>query len=142
RSGLRTGARSRRPTTAIILEGFGESCHPGIAAPVALICSSPRAPGTGVQRLHQHGEFMPVDYINALTRNANGGTELMARALGSRLNPELLDHFQIIASRVRELDETRIRIFWAHDHPGDPASEHLQNGGFQQYERLVFVSNW
>jgi UDP-glucose:(glucosyl)LPS alpha-1,2-glucosyltransferase len=85
---------------------------------------------------------MPIDYLNDLTRNANGGTEQMARALESRLSPELLDKFQIIPSRVRELDQTRIRIFWAHDLPGDLASEHLKHSGYQQYERLVFVSNW
>ena len=85
---------------------------------------------------------MPIDYVTDLTRNANGGTEQMARALESRLNPALLDRFQIIASRVRDLDPTRVRIFWAHDLPGDRASEHLKQDGYQQYERLVFVSNW
>lgn len=85
---------------------------------------------------------MPIDYKHELTRNAKGGTELMAQALESRLDPKLLDKFQIVPSRVRNLDETRIRIFWAHDLPGDPESEFLKNGGYNKFERLVFASNW
>jgi hypothetical protein len=38
---------------------------------------------------------------NELNRNAMGGTELMQLGLTSRLPKELLDEFQIIASRVQ-----------------------------------------
>lgn len=85
---------------------------------------------------------MPIDYKHELTRNAKGGTELMSQALESRLDPRLLDKFQIIPSRIRTLDDSRIRIFWAHDLPGDPESEFLKNGGFNKFEKLVFASNW
>lgn len=85
---------------------------------------------------------MPIDYKHEMTRNAKGGTELMAQALESRLDSKLLDKFQIVPSRVRNLDESRVRIFWAHDLPGDPESEFLKNGGFNKFERLVFASNW
>ena len=85
---------------------------------------------------------MPIDYRNEETKNARGGTQLMAQALEARLKPEILDRFHIIASRAGALDPNRIRVFWAHDLPGDPASDHLKEGGHGQYERLVFVSNW
>lgn len=74
---------------------------------------------------------------------AMGGTELMKYGLDARLPQDLLDNFQIFASRVEEdLDPSRIRVLWLHDLPGDPASEHLKNGGWNKFHRLVFVSNW
>lgn len=78
-----------------------------------------------------------------LSQTAMGGTELMKYGLIDRLPKDLLENFQIFASRVEEpLDETKIRILWLHDLPGDPASEHLKNGGWEKFHRLVFVSNW
>ena len=47
---------------------------------------------------------------NELDRNAHGGTELMKYGLAERLDPELLNQFQIIPSRVREIDETKQQI--------------------------------
>lgn len=80
---------------------------------------------------------------DSLSVKAMGGTELMKYGLEQRLPTELLENFQIFASRVEEaLDETKIRILWLHDLPGDPASEHLKNGGWEKFHRLVFVSNW
>lgn len=85
---------------------------------------------------------MPIQYVTDLTKNAMGGTEIMARGLEERLDPKLLDKFNIIPSRVRELDDSRINILWLHDLPGDPESDHLKNGGYNKFEKLVFVSNW
>lgn len=80
---------------------------------------------------------------DSLAVNANGGTELMKRGLGQRIDPELLKEFQIFVSRVEEEpDETKLRIYWLHDLPGDPASEHLKNGGWKKFHKLVFASNW
>jgi UDP-glucose:(glucosyl)LPS alpha-1,2-glucosyltransferase len=81
-------------------------------------------------------------YRNELTLNAQGGTELMGQGLESRLSPELHEDFQIFFSRVRNLDKTKIPILYCHDLPGDPESEHLANGGWQRYRKIVFVSNW
>ena len=65
---------------------------------------------------------------NELTQNAMGGTELMATWLKERLNPELEKQFQIICSRVREIDENR--IYHSTPHRGlqilVPVFEHLQ----------------
>lgn len=77
-----------------------------------------------------------------LSKNANGGTEMMKRGLESRLDPNLLDHFHITASRFRGTMPGKIELYWLHDLPPDPESAHLANGGWNQFEKLVFVSNW
>ena len=58
------------------------------------------------------------------------------------LPPELLSQFQIIHSRVREIDASKKKIYVLHDLPGDPEVEHLKNGGWQRFDKLVFVSYW
>jgi UDP-glucose:(glucosyl)LPS alpha-1,2-glucosyltransferase len=81
--------------------------------------------------------------INETNKNARGGTELMAEGLRSRLPAELLEKFQIISSRVRNLDMSKYRILWLHDLPEDPESQQaLQNDGWKNFHRLVFVSHW
>lgn len=79
---------------------------------------------------------------NETNINAMGGSEIIATNLASRLDQNLLKEFQIVNSRVRELDESKVRIFIAHDLPGDPESEFLKNGGWDKFHILVFVSNW
>jgi hypothetical protein len=44
--------------------------------------------------------------------------------------------------KLFDIDETKIRILWQHDLPGDPESEHLKNGGHDRFHKIVFVSNW
>ena len=79
---------------------------------------------------------------NELSVNAKGGTELMLEALHQKIPQDLLQYFQIIPSRVRDVDDSKIKIYWLHDLPGDPESEHLRNGGWNRFDKLVFVSNW
>lgn len=83
-----------------------------------------------------------VSVNDEVSAKAMGGTELMGSRLESSIDPELLSNFQIIRSRVRDLDETKVRILWLHDLPGDPESQHLANGGWKKFHKLVFVSNW
>lgn len=85
---------------------------------------------------------MSVFATDELSANANGGTELMKRNLEAQLDPELLKHFHITASRYRGGDPDKINLYWLHDLPGDPESAHLANGGWNQFEKLIFVSNW
>lgn len=80
--------------------------------------------------------------VNEVSKNSKGGTELMRVGLESRLDPVLVEDFQIIPSRVRELDESKIRVLWLHDLPGDPECDHLKNGGHEKFHQLVCVSNW
>lgn len=79
-----------------------------------------------------------------ISKNSKGGSELMLRGLYSRMDRELLKKYQIIMSRIPEkgLDDSRVRIFWCEDLPGDPASEHLKNGGWNKFHKIVFASNW
>lgn len=84
---------------------------------------------------------MPIT-TDELSKNALGGTELMKYGLRDRLGEEFLEDFQIICSRVRELDESKIRVLWCHDLPEDPESKHLANGGWKKFHKIVFVSNW
>jgi len=80
---------------------------------------------------------------NEISKNANGGTELAKRKLASILDPDILDDFQIVSSRVRDIDESKIRIFWAHDLPEDPESNKFREETFKnQFHKYVFISNW
>jgi UDP-glucose:(glucosyl)LPS alpha-1,2-glucosyltransferase len=81
--------------------------------------------------------------INELNRNAKGGTELIHTELEKRLPQELRDKFQIIPSRVRELDPKRKPVLVLHDLPSDPESEHLRSEeSRERFAGLVCVSNW
>ncbi len=79
---------------------------------------------------------------NEQSENAMGGSELMAYRMVNSIDPVLLKEFQIIHSRVRNLDETKIRVLVCHDLVEDPETEHLANGGWSRFHKLVFVSNW
>lgn len=84
---------------------------------------------------------------NEVNAKAMGGTELLGTRLYETSNDELkklLDQCQIWFSRYRseDVDYSKFQIFYAHDLPGDPESQHLANDGWQKFHRLVFVSNW
>ena len=64
---------------------------------------------------------------NELSKNARGGSELMQERLYRDLPKDLLDKFQIILSRVRDINPDKKRVLWLHDLPGDPESEHLKD---------------
>jgi glycosyltransferase involved in cell wall biosynthesis len=75
--------------------------------------------------------------------NAMGGTEIMKVKLGQALPESLLDNFQIFVSRVHEeLSDKHVRILWLQDLAGDPEAEHLANGGWKKFHKLVFSSYW
>lgn len=80
---------------------------------------------------------------NELNRNARGGTELMQERLHSSIPQELLDQFQIIPSRVRDLDPEKKKILWLHDLPNDPESAHLADvDQRKRFDKIVCVSDW
>lgn len=79
---------------------------------------------------------------NELSKQAMGGTELMMQRLHSSIPPTILDKFQIIPSRVRELTKGKKHILWVHDLAEDPEVQHLKNGGWKNYDKIVFVSHW
>lgn len=74
---------------------------------------------------------------------AQGGTELMNKALYERVDSDLLDQFNIIKSRVRKISEDKMNLLWLHDLWGDPEAQHLKDPKSRaRFSRLVFVSNW
>lgn len=74
---------------------------------------------------------------------AQGGTELMNKALYERVDNDLLEQFNIIKSRVRSVSEDKKNILWLHDLWSDPEAQHLKDPQSRaRFERLVFVSNW
>lgn len=77
-----------------------------------------------------------------MAANPMGGTELMANRILEGCNPSLLEHFQIIHSRVRDLDPDKKKILVLHDLAGDPEVAHLKDGGWEKFDQLVFVSHW
>ena len=79
---------------------------------------------------------------NELDRNSMGGTELMKYGLYDRLPKQLLEKFQIIPSRVRELSKTKKKIYWVHDLAQDPEMAHLKDGGWEKFDAIVCVSHW
>lgn len=80
---------------------------------------------------------------NEISAKAQGGTEIAKRKLAEILDQDLLEHFQIICSRERELDESKIRLFWCHDLPEDPESNKFRNTEWRdKYHKFVFISNW
>lgn len=80
---------------------------------------------------------------NEISVRSQGGTEMMKRGLASRLPVELVDEFQIICSRVRELQDDKIRVYWLHDLPEDPETSHLkEKASRDRFHHLVFCGNW
>jgi hypothetical protein len=61
---------------------------------------------------------MPGFEENEISKNSQGGTEMMKRGVAERLPAGIADDFQIICSRVRELEEDKIRVYWLHDQIG------------------------
>lgn len=84
---------------------------------------------------------MPIA-TDELSLNAMGGSEIMKWGLRDRLGEEYIEPFQIIMSRVRELDETKRRVLWLQDLPEDPESKHLANGGWKKFHKIVYNSHW
>jgi glycosyltransferase involved in cell wall biosynthesis len=80
---------------------------------------------------------------NEMNKNARGGTELMQERLYRDIPKELLDKFQIIPSRVRDLEPNKKHILWLHDLPQDPESAHLaEEESRSRFDKIVCVSNW
>jgi len=75
--------------------------------------------------------------------NAKGGTEMMKEGLIDRLDDQFLPDFNIICSRVRDIDPNKKNILWLHDTWNDPESQHLRDEeSRKRFAKLVFVSNY
>jgi glycosyltransferase involved in cell wall biosynthesis len=73
---------------------------------------------------------------------ARGGTEMMRDELLARLPAALKARFNIVHSRVRELDPARRNILVLHDTWDDPEARHLRDPqSRRRFAKLVFVSH-
>lgn len=80
---------------------------------------------------------------NEINMKSKGGTEMMMEGVISRLDPKFHDRFQIIPSRVRELHDDRIRIYWLHDLPLDNETRHLQDSNSRdRFHKIVYCGQW
>lgn len=80
---------------------------------------------------------------NEISAKSQGGTEITKRSIGKHIPEELAADFQIIPSRVRDLNEDKIRVYWAHDMAEDPECAHFkQQHSRDRFHKMVFSSNW
>ncbi len=81
---------------------------------------------------------------NELSKDSNGGTELMLRRLyDGKIARDVIEQFQIIPTRVRDIQEDKYRIYFCHDLEGDPeVQQALGNDGYRRFHKVVCVSNW
>jgi len=101
---------------------------------------------TGIEQDQQEKEFS-LGNGNEMTNSgtwtkSQGGTERMFERLKKEMDPKLLDNFQIICSRVRDLEDKK-RILWLHDLWNDPENQHLkEDSSTSRFEKLICVSNY
>lgn len=80
---------------------------------------------------------------NEISIKSAGGTELVKRALAEILPSELTSEFQVICSRVRQIENDKIRVYWIHDLPEDPETNHIKNADSRdRFHKIVFCGNW
>lgn len=80
---------------------------------------------------------------NEISKNAFGGTEITKRTIAKFVDEKLASEFQIIPSRVREIAEDKIRVYWQHDLAEDPEVNHLKDHNSRnRFHKFVFSSNW
>ena len=85
---------------------------------------------------------MKPSNLTGLYENSKGGTEMMYQRIMNRLTNENKKEYQIICSRVRDIDGKKRPIFWAHDFWDDVENEKLKDEEFRdKFSAFVFVSN-
>lgn len=81
-------------------------------------------------------------HVDEVGKNAMGGTELQAAYLEKYVDKELLNKFQIIISRARELQD-KPRLFWVKDLHVDPEVQKLKDPNFlNQFKYVIHNSDF
>lgn len=70
------------------------------------------------------------------------GIDLMSKRILQDCDPQLLDKVQIIHNSTDNVDLTKKTILVLHCLPHDPQVEYLKEGGWSQFDQIVFVSHW
>ena len=84
---------------------------------------------------------LEADVVEA-SKNAKGGSELIYQRVKERMPEDLWDYYQVILSRVRELED-KPRILWFQDTSRDPEVQFLKEQRERdKFERFVFPSDW
>lgn len=97
----------------------------------------------GLKDTSTQAHIEPTDNGTYAHIGSKGGTEQMYEGLIARLPTHLKEQFNIICSRVREVDPKKRNILWLHDTWDDPESEHLKKKeSLARFEKIVFVSNY
>jgi glycosyltransferase involved in cell wall biosynthesis len=82
-------------------------------------------------------------YYTEMQKKSNGGTEQVCRMLESKLSKDLLNEFQIIPSRITDLQMDKIRVYFLHDLPEDPETNHIRTeSSRERFQKIVFCGNW
>ena len=83
-----------------------------------------------------------VEDVAELSKDAKGGSELVYHRIKERVDPELWNHFQIILSRVRKLED-KPKILWFQDTAQDPEVQFLKDDKEKaKFVRFIFPSDW
>ena len=77
-----------------------------------------------------------------LSKNSNGGTEMMRKRLLDNVQKELLEGAAIHFSRPRDIPKDVKNIMYCHDLAEDPENQILLDNGWKQFDHFVFVSAW
>jgi UDP-glucose:(glucosyl)LPS alpha-1,2-glucosyltransferase len=76
---------------------------------------------------------------NDISKGASGGTEITKRSISALIPQDLQEHFQIIPSRVRDIQQDKIRVYWVHDLPEDPEIGHLKDASSRsRFHKIIF----
>lgn len=97
-----------------------------------------------VKKRTEFGVGIPTTEFDVVenSKNSKGGSELIYQRVKERIPEDLWDYFQIILSRVRELED-KPKILWFQDTSQDPEVQFLRRKeNRDKFERFVFPSDW
>jgi UDP-glucose:(glucosyl)LPS alpha-1,2-glucosyltransferase len=76
--------------------------------------------------------------------NLSIGAQQIADRIQNDCDQELLDKVQVFHNSTfdEEIDDTKRSVLIVHTDPHHPDVEHLQDNGWNKFDKLVFVSHW
>ena len=94
-----------------------------------------------IKKRNEEGPEQQHDVVEA-SKKAKGGSELIYARVKERVPEDVWDYFQVILSRVRELED-KPRILWFQDTSQDPEVQFLKKKEERdKFDRFVFPSDW